>query len=256
MRFGSILFGICFLLHSSLFAQKVYEKVTIQISDQKEFIYSGLDSLSVIQKTNKRLQKLVSQGFLFARATQKEFNDSLVVQINKGKQYDKISIDSVYVSNSFYEVSSLKQLKGEMIGIIKLNRFLENAIQRLNDNGYPFAQIELIPNFKDSKIISANLIVLENALVSFDSVIIFGGLKLSKSFIKHYLGIEKGKPFDESVFRSLKKRLEVLQFIGLEQNPFVLFQKNKARILSFIGETSWVILNLFKPFLKLLTCHT
>jgi outer membrane protein assembly factor BamA len=110
--------------------------------------------------------------------------------------------------------------------------FLHNKTisSRLWNTGYPFATAQMNGIEEDSIGKTAKITVQKNNFITFDSIIVVGNLKMSRSFRYGYLDLKQGKPYNESVIKDIPSRLQALPFANLLRPPSVSFGQDKAAL--------------------------
>jgi outer membrane protein assembly factor BamA len=184
-------------------------------------------------------------------------NDSLYeAQLFMGKRLSEIRIN--YTSEFDTEL-----LQGLGVNIefgffdLKIDR-LENTLQKLNERiaekGDPFSTIQLT-NLKktNTEIITADLNIITNQKRRIDNIVVKGYDKFPKSFIKRYLKLQEGKPFNLREIQNNVQLLENLNFASKIKDPEVLFTTDSTTLYLYIEK---VKTNNFDGFLGFGTNET
>ncbi len=109
----------------------------------------------------------------------------------------------------------------------------ENILRHLENNGYPFASISLQT---DSLSAQPVFCIDTGIFVTFDSIVIKGDAKLSPSYLYPYLGIKRGRPYQESVVQQIDKLLGDLPFVDVVRPTGVAFVKDKAIVYLYLNK--------------------
>lgn len=146
------------------------------------------------------------------------------VFLNKGKMYKQIWIknDSVFrQKEDWFPVKNLDSL------ISKVN---ENYAAK----GYPFTEVQIIPmGYRDGEAQVA-LNVQLFAARTIDGVNVEGYEKLSKGYIKHGLGLKKGKIYNEAELKKISERMSYNLFIEEIRAPQTLFNTDSTTVYLYV----------------------
>jgi translocation and assembly module TamA len=86
--------------------------------------------------------------------------------------------------------------------------------------------------------IGASLQLRLGTLIRFDSLIVRGKVVLKQRFLQHYLGIEAGKTYNESLVRRSGQKLRNLPYLSLQKEPEVFFKSDKAYLIIYADAES------------------
>lgn len=113
----------------------------------------------------------------------------------------------------------------------QLKRFFDKVISFYENNGYPFASIQLDSVEITNNNISANLSINKNQLYKIDSVAIKGNATVSDDYIKNYIRINDEDIYNEELIKKINTRIKEIPFVE-EQNPsIVIFNEESAYVL-------------------------
>ncbi|OQP66822.1 hypothetical protein A3860_00170 [Niastella vici] len=176
---------------------------------------------------------LQSKGYP-AASVDSVFKDSLgtvcVLYVGEQFQWAHLQVDSAdrklldainfnYRSNkqslSFDQVVAAQQ---------KLLDYLEN-------NGYPFAKIQLDSISYTDRQFEAKLRVHRGPLYRIDSIRNFGTAKISSTFLQRYLGITNGSFYKKERLQTISKKLNDLSYVQ-EQQPWNMTMLGTGSILN------------------------
>jgi len=176
-----------------------------------------------------------SQGYLaFSIDSVTENASSFYIYPFIGKYYHSASLllsddDALFIENTPLQ----KWVNDHLIRLTDYSAFTSQTLDYLENSGYPFAQISLInPDFQQDTI---SIVSIEkNRLITFDSVILKGNVKIKNSFMFPYLGLRKNKPYREKIFRQVPRRLNDLTFASVIRPAGVEFVGDKAYLYLFL----------------------
>ena len=121
-------------------------------------------------------------------------------------------------ANKPFAFSELEQLKSSLLQVAE-------------DNGYPFAQIQLadIQIYKGQ--INAQLNMQKDSFILLDDLKIEGDPLISQQYLSNYLGLLKDAPYERSKILKIKDRLKELPFLSLAKDPVIVFSDNRAQVI-------------------------
>lgn len=108
----------------------------------------------------------------------------------------------------------------------KAQRVVNSHLAYLENNGYPFAQVELSNISIQKKELSADVIIESGPFCLLDSIIIKGDAKVSSAIIKYGLRFEKSKPYSEEYIQSLNRLVAQIPYLKVSRSPAVAFSKD------------------------------
>ena len=174
------------------------------------------------------------------------------------KGYSGVSIDSIIYNKTFAEVqiflgvqqnwvqlntSNIEKRALEESGFISKNftnkpfnsnellYYKERILNYYEKNGYPFASVFLDSISYTGSAMFANLMVKKGPLYHIDSISVKGNIKISNSFLQHYLGIPAGAVYNKEKLDLLSKRILELPYLQ-EQQPSELVMLGTGAILN------------------------
>ena len=173
------------------------------------------------------------------------------------KGYSGVSIDSIIYNKTFAElqlflgVQSWVQLNTDNVekraldesGFISKNFtnkpfntnellfYKERILNYYEKNGYPFASVFLDSINHTESTVFANLMVKKGPLYHIDSIGVKGNVKVSNSFLQHYLGISAGAIYNKEKLDLVSKRILELPYLQ-EQQPSDIVMLGTGAILN------------------------
>ena len=107
-------------------------------------------------------------------------------------------------------------------------RIAEELLTHLENHGYPFATVTLQSADPEQGDFTPRIVIDTNLFVTFDSIVLKGDVRLARGFLYPYLGLRRGKPYNEQQMRQVAAKLEELPFATVVREPGVAFVKDKA----------------------------
>jgi outer membrane protein assembly factor BamA len=228
MRIPLILCLSLVLTHTSLIAQKNYFA-------QYQYVDTTNDKSLTLEKgfINKTLcanyingltQSLRNKGYIAASVDTVFYGtDTAKVSLYIGALYQWLHID---VSKNEPEVLLLSGWddKNQKKGILNFDRLYALQQKMLNyyqENGYPFAKIQLDSIAINNNQITASLITTKGNAYLIDSIKLFGTAKIANIFLQKHLSIKDGSRYKKSLLDAIPKKIQQLPYLQ-EQYPYNL----------------------------------
>lgn len=225
----------------SIFSQnnsilKIYE-IDSLLDDKLKLKKNIKDSIEATIMIDAYLESLNSKGYLNAKIDRISLiNSEIDVFVKKGELYKwgVIKVDSTY----FFNLSRIgvKQsiFEGKPIYYKKYVKTLKKIIKYYENNGYPFASISLNNLEISNNIFNGNLKLEKGQLIKIDSINIVGDSKISRKYLQSFLGLRKGKLYNEEIITNIENKLNKLVFLNILKKPIVLFRGNYADVNLFL----------------------
>lgn len=158
------------------------------------------------------------------------------VYFNKGKMYKNIWVrsDSLFVH------------KEDWFPVNNLDSLIRTVTDRYAALGYPFSKINIEPRGFRNGEAQVSLSLELFAARTIDGVNVEGYKKLSKGYIKHGLGLKKGRLYNESELKEISDKMQFNNFIEEIRAPQTLFNTDSTTIYLYVKK---VKSNLFDGIL-------
>ena len=182
-------------------------------------VKDSLESLAILQHY---LQKQIAQGFIEIK--QEAGKDWRMVYLTLGMRHTWAQVGK---GNSPIKAA---HWKNKPFSVTAIQQYQQKVLQYAENMGYPFAQVRL-----DSLQVQAGKWqgvwqYEPRMLVTFDSVLVVGKVKVRSQFLQQYLRIVHGQPYTQQKVNSIRARLQNLPYLRLERTPEVRFMAQKAII--------------------------
>lgn len=246
MRRFLAIFLFLFITGNYLSAQVSYKLAIISVDNpsimSKISYQKNFHSPSERDKEVKRFfNQLYDNAFLTAQADSivKNSKDTLheTVVVKIGSQYLWANLNRGNVDKTvLHEINSplLHKLTGKPFYYKEVQKLEEKIITFYENNGYPFAFIQLDSIQITDSTLSASLLLAKNNLVKVDSIVNRGKAKVSDAFLQSYLSVHNGDLYNESLMKKIGTRLKELPFVR-ENIPYrILFSEEKAKVELFL----------------------
>lgn len=122
---------------------------------------------------------------------------------------------------------------------IKLSTFSlyhELALKKLENNGYPFAQVSFQNLDWKSDTLNAELYIQKGPFVTFDSILLRSGAKVNPAFIRNYLELKSGMPYSEKLVQRISTKIREIPFLQEQKKTEILFAANQANVYLYLVE--------------------
>ena len=214
--------------HKNSLLLQIYPKTVETLAAEFRLKNNYADSLQLKNSLAQFIAKLHAEGYLLANLDQliyKKEQQSFSAIIHLGQHYTGVYIKQGNVDRVLWERFTTKQ---GLTSIGNWQLFRENLIRYAENNGYPFASIQLNEVEIDTTELSASINFQTGPLIQFDSLIIEGETRLNAAFLAHYLGWHIGKPYHEQKATDAIARLQQLPYLKLKTDPQRFFKYDRA----------------------------
>lgn len=191
----------------------------------------SIDSLRIPIYVDSLVKSWKSDGYLTAtKDTVTCITRSCSAILHKGYKYDQLhlrmdnqvrnllseaGLSKVRWINKIYDHQKIQSAMGEMLV------YLEN-------NGYPFARVQLDSIEIIENEISARLKVDKKHLILYDTIDMAGNANISLAFIERYLDIKPGQAYSLKQVLEIKKKINNLPYCRSKSDPTISFINKKA----------------------------
>ena len=163
---------------------------------------------------------LSSKGYPTASVDSVFENENFtVIHLYLGKQYLWIKLQPDGIEKAAMDDSRFKEkdYEGKLLNIQQLLALQEKILIYYEKNGYPFAEIFLDSIRLDDNKMDALLRARKGPLYHIDSIRVLGKAKISKKFLRHYLGIPNGSLYNKEKLEQVDKRILELSYLQAVQ---------------------------------------
>lgn len=117
------------------------------------------------------------------------------------------------------------------IDFARLRSLQERLLDRLEDNGYPFARVYLDSVRINGDAVSAQLRIDRGLRYVIDSIRVYGDLRISNDLLQRHLELPNGTPYSKRRLQAVDKRLSELPYLDVE-HPSDLTMLNTGAVLN------------------------
>ena len=140
------------------------------------------------------------------------------VYLNKGKLYQTILVKN----------NELFQNRNDFFPTNNLDSILNKISTENSNQGYPFAQINIVSRGFENNEPKIELILNKGNQRTVDGVKLVGYEKLSKGYLRHGLNIKKGEIYNEQKLATISTLMNQTNYITEVQSPQTLFRKDST----------------------------
>lgn len=144
-----------------------------------------------------------------------ENGNTTTIHLFLGKQYQWIKLAPDGIDKTAMDASRFreKDFEGKLLNVEQLLALQQRLLDYYEKNGYPFAEIFLDSIRLDDNKMDALLQAKKGPLYHVDSIRVLGKAKISKKFLRHYLGISNGSLYNKEKLDQVSKRLLELPYL-------------------------------------------
>lgn len=241
--FRNILVSLFMLPFFSLWSQplnlKIFNTDSVKIFKYIKYNPVFKSEKEITLSLNSILNSLREQGYLLASFDSLK-GDSLnrFAYLTIGNKYKwarlkKGNAESVVLSKLGY---SEKFYSGKTFSYKQAAKLLEKTISYYENNGYPFASVQLDSILTEENNITAKLKVEKNKLIRIDSILVQGDAKINKTFLYRYLSIKPNMPYNEVALRDISKKIRQLSFLSEKRAQELRFYEKQNKLYLFLNK--------------------
>ncbi len=214
-------------------------ELEIYLNSELETKVETADSAKTEELIKAQLNELINMGYLLARIDSQQI-DSLVNQvfIEKGHVYQWMEITANEEDLDLLQEAGFKSryFEGEVVSPAQLT-FLKRRILKLCENkGYPFAEVGLANVEEKEEGIVAALSLDKGPLILLDSIAVLGETETNPNYIRNYLELKKGRPYNESLLAAVPLRIKENPFLQIKKEPEIYFESGAARVNLYVED--------------------
>ena len=240
------LFIVFLLLLKVSFGQNNYSLKVVSSDQPKEFFTKSFsykekikDSVQARVEARDLITKLRSAGYAASSVdSSKSDTTQMLLYIYVGQKADNIILRNGNVDDKLLSDAGVKYFVtgGKPIKITDAEIVKDKLIQQCENTGYPFASVKLDSFGQTGKTFTARVYLDKHELIRYDTIHILGKTHIKKSFLKSYLGLKPGKPYNETTVKRITQRLSELQFLQVIQPRTVEFLNGNAKVNVFVKD--------------------
>ena len=220
---------------------------------------TNFDNLQMLKSEVSTLQKrLENIGYIESQiiSEEKTSDTTFVVNFSLKERYTKIYIYNKDMVSTEILKSINAKIEDDYFTIAVSD--LEISLNRINsvmaNKGDPFFKLQLTNITKNTDYtLNAELTTSSAPSRTIDNIFVKGYQKFPKSYLKHFLKIKRGQPFNLKAITEKTAELDNLQFANIIRDPEVLFTNDSTILYMYIEKNRS---NTFDGFLGFGTNET
>jgi outer membrane protein assembly factor BamA len=231
---------------------RVFLKVSANLKDSKTL--KKIITSSVYQNTQSAkkaahliVEKLHKQAYLNARLDSLiDTSDTIVAYISIGDRFIWQRLEKGNLPNEIiYGVGFKSKKYNNKPFLYKSIAKLQNRILTYSENnGYPFAQIQLDSLMFNNGQVQAKLNYKQGPKIVFDTLRLIGDLNIKSKFLMKYLRLKQGEVFSQAKVANAQNILKQLPYVNIKRDTKIDFRAKKAYVNLFLQKRKSNQINL------------
>ncbi|HRH38196.1 MAG TPA: hypothetical protein PK760_07620, partial [Flavobacteriales bacterium] len=156
--------------------------------------------------------------------------------IHVGRVYEWVKLSGSGIPGEIASEARFREklYTGKPIDPKGVQRLFEDLLAQCENNGFPFARVKLDSlRFKDDGL-AARVLLEKGRLVKIDSVLVRGTAKTNPRYLQSLIGVKPGDLYNETLVRSVEKRVREMPFVQQKQRAYVQFTPDKTKLFLFL----------------------
>ena len=191
------------------------------------------------------LNSLISRGYLSASIDSiNKDSVSLSALVYVGKRFEWSSLSVENIDNEIIKKIGYndKEFKKTVVNSSELKELQNRILSFCENNGYPFAVIQLdsvrFNSQSNNRVLEASAVLAlqKNKEYVLDSVLIKGKVKVSNTYMYSHIGIKPGDLYNESKIGDIKMRIRDLAFLKEEKPSQIIFTESSAKLILYLAD--------------------
>lgn len=230
---------VMLLLPVTMLAQ--YRLRIIPVDKDSAFIYGTLklpnsfnNQFTCAQYVSKLPAMLQARGYDAASVDSVRYDSlSAVMELYVGEQlrWIQLHIDSADRALVSMLMREKKNAEMQAMSYQQMQDMQTSLLDYFENNGYPFARIELDSLQESKEVLHARLKIDRGPLYKIDSIRNTGTASLSTGFLQRYLGIMNGSIYKKEKLQTVSKKLNDLPYV-YEKRPWSLEMLGTGSVLN------------------------
>jgi len=207
------------------------EKISINMKE------SYADSTAVIQELKNIRQSLIDLGYLTASIDSLTWSqDTTHAYIFAGRLYNWAELKPGNVPEEYLSKIGYREkvYRSERFSPSGFSNLVEGLLKMGENNGYPFAQLNLDSIQIKEEGISAQLNLKRNTFFVIDSLVLKGDSEANRAYIQNHLGLKMGMAYNQSLLNKIPTRLKELPFVSVIKPYEIGMRPGKADVYLYL----------------------
>ncbi len=197
------------------------------------------DSAEAILELNKLITELHQLSYLTANADSIFYSkDTITAYLLIGAKIQWVKLTKGNVDGYMLDRTGYKEklYRNKPFRFSEYHKLEESFIKLSENNGYPFARIQLDSISVTDKGVTASLNYQKGPLFTYDSILIIGQTKTKKRFLMRHIRIDVGGVYSQQRINDAYRLMKELPFLIQKRAPELIFSKNKAILTLFLED--------------------
>lgn len=219
------------------------------IKKRLQFQPSFSDTSLIFNELEQVLTQLRNQAYLEASFDSVARSGSVFqAWLHVGQPYEWAWLENGNVDEAFLDRSGFRTrfYRGKVIDRADLLKIQERLLEQAENSGFPFARVwmdslefvalkgKVATSETAQPRVSARIYMDKGPPVFFDSLNVEGDVKISKNYLRKYLGIRQGEPYSRRKVLKIRDRLRELPFLKEKKNATVSFWEDRASVQLYL----------------------
>jgi hypothetical protein len=196
------------------------------------------DSVALSKAIQRCLFSLHEKGFIAARVDSVRINNSQRnVYATRGPQFRWVITNSDSLTAQWLGSLpiSMAKLHKKPVRPSDISLVSNSFLSHFENRGYPFSTFTLNPLRIDSSTITITPTISPGQLITWDTLIIKGNVKIDHRFMSRYLGFKPNGKYSEALVKGSQVKINALNFVATIRQPEVEFTPHKASLYLYLN---------------------
>lgn len=213
----------------------------------KEKVFDNQKEAS--QYIDKQIFRLQKRGFLLAKKEIDSLEETCwKYRIELGPKTNLLKIelsDSLINSLQLIDYYDEKLFRSFPLRASVISRIFTDILERFNDQGFPFAKVDLSIDF-ENELPRGSLQIIPGPYLTWAEIEIKSSEDIiSNKYLQSLLEIREGQAYSESSFKKIERRIGQLSFLKLSKAPEILFTQEQVEVFLYLEPKKTNALNGF-----------
>lgn len=191
------------------------------------------DTAALYSYIDGALDELHAGAFLEASADSLAWQDgACTAYLHLGPFYEWLELSRGDVEEALLDAAGFRErlYRGRPFRYAQLRKLQERLLEYLENHGYPFAAVWLDSIDAGAGLARARLKLERGPLILLNGLEVEGDARISPGYLRNYLGLQEGEPYDNGKVLRIRNRIRELPFLQLSQDPLVNFLGSRAAV--------------------------
>jgi len=193
------------------------------------------DSIAIHNELRFLLNELQSEAYLAASIDSLQYDSTNVfAYLYLGKKYQWSKLDFSLLEPQLLDELSLKRKSFDLVNLNDLKQMKSQILSYYENSGYPFVNVFLDELQMEDSVLSAKIDVSKGEYYAMDSIFVKGDAKISSTYIKKTIQLDKGKPFNQKKINDISKRINDIKFLAEIKPSEIEFKEENVDLYLYL----------------------